>query len=151
MQGAVEPLVDQLLDVGILGGGVVPGGLGQRVLPLDDASQECNVLTGEVIESRELLQRSRVALENGLQSTHGQDTVARVAVAGLDRTADGLESGDDGSDHGRARVERLEIGVGSLGLDLPLREEVEGLLTEDLVAHHLPARKEDGEDFDEKD
>lgn len=143
-EGAVETFTDQFLDVVAARGGAIDG-LGERALPLSDAGEECDVFTGEVVQSREFQKGSGVALEDVLEGTHGQNTLA--GVGGLD----GVATGHQGLGHDGGGFDRLGLGAGHLVFELPLRDRVEGFFAERAVADDLVAGEEDGEDFHDID
>lgn len=147
VQSVVEALADNILRVTV--DGAIPNGGGNAVLPLRNADEEGNVFTGEFAEGGEFQKRDGVALEDVFQGTHGQDTVG--GAVGLDGAVHRLPARHDRSNEGRAGGERLALGAGDLVVALPLRDRVESLLAERAGTHHLPARKEDGEDLNEED
>lgn len=148
VQGAVEAVADEVLVVAVPGSGDVAEDRGHGLLPLADAGQEGDVLAGEVVQSGEALQRGRVAVQDVLQSGHGQNT--SVGAVALDGAVGGLPAGQHGVDHGGHRVQGLGLILGAL-LGLPLCDGIESLLTEGLVTQHFPGRNEDGENLDEED
>jgi len=147
MQSVVEAVADGILGVAI--GGAIPNSGGHAVLPLRNADEEGNVFTREFPEGGEFQKRDGVALQDVFQSTHGQDAVA--GAVGLDGAVQRLEARHNRSNKGRTGGERLVIGAGKLVLALPLCDGIESLLAERCGAHHLPARKENGEDLNDED
>lgn len=77
VQGTVVTLSQQLQDIAILWGRVIPDRLGQRALPLGNTSKKPNILARKVVEERELLQRDRIMLQEVLEITGGRDAVPR--------------------------------------------------------------------------
>lgn len=145
-KSTVEPLADELPGGAILD--AIADRLGQRRLPLGNTGQKGDVFAGEVAEGREFLKRRRVALQDVLERAHGED--ALLGIGGFDGADGGLAAAHQGVDGCGSGIDRLGAGARVLVLSLPLRDRVQGLLTESRRLHNLPTGQENSQNLQDQ-